>query len=57
MKFSITIRKMDKTLTMVVGNEVNPKNITADDLDNVSNTEVYIERLTGLRFHINLIEE
>ena len=57
MKFSITIRKMDETLTMVVGNEVNPKNITADDLDNVSNTEVYLERLTGLRFHINLIEE
>lgn len=53
MKFSITFKKGIKTVAHIVGVEISKDLLSMSDLEKVIEVEQYLERLTGLRVHIN----
>lgn len=59
-RFDLTIKQSNKTLAEVEGvKTVSTDNLSKADLDRVLQLEQELEKLTGLRFHINtsVVEE
>jgi hypothetical protein len=52
-KFSITIKQGPETKAHVVGVERLERHVSVSDIRKVIEVEQYLERLTGLRVHIN----
>jgi hypothetical protein len=53
MTFELIVRSGLKELARVPGNTINEEFISLADLNKVIEVEQYLERLFGLRFHIN----
>ncbi len=54
MKFTITVKKGLCTKAYIKGTkDVKKHELSVEDLDKVIQTEAFLEKLTGLRFHIN----
>lgn len=53
-RFNITVKSGAKTLALVTGLDKDPRDITVADIgEAVIAAEQFLERLTGLRFHID----
>ena len=52
-KFVIVVKRGNRTLTTVQGTHIEADAATLADVAQIIPTEQYLERLTGLRFHIN----
>lgn len=53
-RFTVTVKSGAKTLAMVVGLDKEPDFISVADVgEKIIETEQLLERLTGLRFHID----
>jgi hypothetical protein len=52
MKFRIIFKRGINTVAQVVGGEISKDLLSMADLERVIETEQYLERLTGLRVHI-----
>jgi hypothetical protein len=64
MKFTLEAIKKDvgdsgvtESRSLIQGKEVHKDLITVADMEKVIEVEHYLERLFGVRFHINVIEE
>ena len=58
MRFDITVKKGADTLAVILGaKEVRQEDFTMADIVQVNVTEATLERLTGLRFHIQMTGE
>lgn len=58
MKFEIVVKQSVKEVARIKGIiSVDYSQITKEELEKVIETETLLEKLTGLRFHINVIEE
>jgi hypothetical protein len=53
-RFDITVKSGAKTLAVVAGLDKDPESLTVDDIgERIIETEQFLERLTGLRFHLD----
>ena len=54
MRFTITFKKGLKVIAHIEGvKNVDKRTLTVDELDKILEVEPFIEKLTGLRVHIN----
>lgn len=57
MKVNITVITGFKDVVQITGTKrISPADLTVEDCNRVSEIEQFLERLTGLRFHITIEE-